>query len=322
MDDYHGPAPDQDEAITGQPDSGYVRPDSGYEKPKRDLGDTPRKSRPRRSRRSAWACFVLLGCLISPCVCCVMALCTVGSGVGIVAAIFDSNKVTRTTTRTFDVEAGAALSLEIDNRVGSITVQPGSADDEVAVTYKMTAYGFTRDAAESNLDEIAVDIRHDENSRMVINVDPGSSEDSWFFRASSVNLTVSVPDEVYLTLENNVGNITIEDVTVRALNVRTNTGEVSFNGRLAETVEDSLTLETNVGSLDVTLPDDVYLVVEAEADVGNVNVADGFDRVSVEEQGSDDRVGDHQWITLGEGPGDAPTLLLKINVGDVSIRAR
>lgn len=301
----------------------YDEYDEYEEKPKRkyaddDITGAPDDVKPARRRGARWPCFVLVGCLISPCVCCALAVCGLAMGVGSIAAVFDHNKVTASHSDTFTVAEDTTLTLEVDNRVGSITVERGN-EAQVVVEYKKTAYGFSRSAAQKELDRITVDVDQPTDSRLVVAVDTGRDEDSWFARASSVDLTIRVPEHVTLDLENNVGSIHINGVTVHALSVVNNTGEITFNGELAQGVTDPpLRLETNVGSLQVRLPRGANLEIDARSDVGSVTVCNDFDHISRNNTTSDS-VGGHTQATLGSG---GPVMTLQVDVGEIDVCTR
>ncbi|MBN1201694.1 MAG: DUF4097 family beta strand repeat protein [Anaerolineae bacterium] len=287
-----------DQEITGTPDTG---------KKKREdvLSGAQRKSRA--------PLYVLIGCLLFPCLCCAAPLCLVIGGGVTLATVFEHSKASASYTETVDVVPGETIILDVDNRVGDIEIRTGAADDQVIVEYTKTAYAFNKGSARDELDKINVDITSS-GQTITIQVEQDSNEDTFLFRANEVNMTITIPSDAEITVENNVGQITLEGVHARALDLQTNTGSITFEGSLRQTGD--YNIRTNVGDVTLRLPDGTYIEVDAETDVGEVSVS-GFEISNRDEGGS---VPGEAWRgTLGDGAESAPTLRVRTNVGDITI---
>jgi hypothetical protein len=122
-------------------------------------------------------------------------------------------------------------------------------------------------------------------------------------------------------LTNNVGNITINDVRARALDIQSNTGSVIFDGRLGADPSAIFSVETNTGTITISLPADVNVELDADSDVGNVTVSDSFDHTAdVNEVRTG--VGETWTGTLGDSVESLPTLRLHTNTGTIDVRTR
>jgi hypothetical protein len=318
--------PEQPAEIAGVPDSDHLDepPDYGPEVYGTPMGIDPRKGRAEPRGRSGlripWPIFLALGCLCMPFVCCIMVLCGTAAAGATLATIFSRNHMSESHTETLSVPSGAPVTLNVDNRVGEITIERGT-EDTVVVEYTKTAYGLTKSNAQDAVNDIIVDIQQPTESEVTIDVQLGREEDTFFFRGSSVDLTLTVPERVALTVQNNVGTIKIQNLRVQSLDLETNTGSIEYLGWMPTNVNVPLEISANVGTIRLTLPENTYLNIDAEVDVGDINVSDSFDQVTPESQ-SGDSVGARWQGTLGRGAEDAPTLNLKVNVGDIRIAPR
>jgi len=280
--------------------------------------DKPKRA-PHQPDKKRWPLFVIIGCLLTPCLCCLLLFCgTVAAGVT-VGAILENAGVTATGTESIAVEPGEALTVTIDNHVGDVTIEPGAAD-EVRVDYVKKAYGLTTKSARRELDDIAVVVTRPAPGHVVIAVDLNKGEDSFFSVANNVRLTIRVPDEVSLDIQTKVSDITIANVRVTGLNVENSTGEITFSGEFSGSSEASYRLQTHVGDIQVRLPRDAVAGIDAAANVGEITVAGSF---SIFNRVTDEDGPGQTWRgTIGSADEAIPTLTLKTDVGDIDIAPR
>ncbi|MBN1678775.1 MAG: DUF4097 family beta strand repeat protein [Anaerolineae bacterium] len=293
--------------------------DADFEKPKRGVDEyeslgTPMPPTPRR-RGSRWPLYVLLGCVLSCMMCCIGPICALGIAGATLAEVLDNAKVTTTYTETVELDNNVIVTVTVDNRVGDVMIRRGN-DDEVVVKYTKTAYALTESRAKKELDNIHVNITQPGDDTVDITIDLDHDNDNFFSLANNVDLTISVPETVYLDIENNVGRVKIEDIRARGLDIKNNTGDVRFDGELAFGSDYQITV--NTGSVEVRLPDDSFLAINAVVDVGEVRVLDGFDNVD-RDDAERDTVGETWHGTIGTGAEDPPTLKLEVNVGSINV---
>jgi hypothetical protein len=306
--DLEKPKRDQEEEISGAPDEGF----SGA-----PVGDMPRKRRPK-TRSSLWPLYVAIGCLGMCCLCCVLPWCILGATGAGLAAVLSNSEAIETDTQRFTVDPDYPVQLTVDNTVGAIRVRRGDNAEEVTVTYTKKAYGLTKSRADKELDKVTVDIQQPDDDTITVTVNSDRTEDNFWAFANKVEITVTVPEDVFLTLTNNVGDITINDVHARALDLQSNTGSVTFEGSLGADPTAIFNVETNTGEITVILPADVNVSLDADSDVGNIVVSNAFDRMTDVDE-NETGVGETWTGTLGESAEDLPTLRLHTNTGSINV---
>jgi DUF4097 and DUF4098 domain-containing protein YvlB len=274
---------------------------------------------PARQRRSRWPFCLLIGCLLLCCLCLVAPICLLATGVATVASVLENSKVTASGVERVTVDADEIINLDVNNNVGDITIQRGSSD-EIVVNYTKIAKSFTKDLARDTLNEISLKVEKPSADRVVISVDQGNDQffcgnrdDQFVCGSASIDLTISVPEELYLTVTNNVGDIKIENILARDLQVASDTGDIHFDGELG--ASGSYSLESDTGDLVMVLPGDTFVALDAETSVGDLDLSDF--NISVDEE----RGPGASWQgRLGDGNETPPTLRLKTDTGDITIQ--
>lgn len=269
----------------------------------------------RRTARRRWPLILAVGCLVLCCLCCILPLCLLPIAGASIAALVSNSEVAVSGGQTLDV-AAEGLSLVVDNPLGDVTVEPGAAET-VDVRYTKHAYSWSRSSAEQGLAAIQVVIAQPEYDSVRIDV---RNSDGPFAFANSVDLTVRVPESLALTITTNGGTIAVRGVRAQALAITTTTGAATFEGALGGDPQSRYTLRTTTGALQVSLPADSALLLDAETRVGSVAVS-GFDSEGTYEQGTSG-VGDAWRGEIGAGDGERPTLLLRSDTGSITVRGR
>ncbi len=286
---------------------------------------TPRKTKTKRTGKAPskpvrWPLYAAIGCLVLPCLCCAAFLCgTVALGASL-AAVLNNAKATASGTETVTVDGSAVITLDVTNRVGSITIKAGTSD-EVRVEYTKTGYGLTKSAAQKELDNMTVSVEQPEDNHVVVDATVDREKDTFFSLADNVDLTITVPPDVRITVQHNVGEVKISGVTAYQLDITDNTGSITFDGALAEQEGATFRLHTNVGEIKVTLPNDTYAALKAQTNVGSIDVASGF---SISDQSGSNTGPGQTWNgTLGSNSEiAAPPLEVGVNTGGITINAR
>ena len=308
-------------------DSEPILQDSDSEKPKRGLPDEEISGAPdtgyrpatEPKRRRRWPYYLLAGCFLVPCLCCALPICLLAvTGAGFAAALSNS-EVTQSHTETVALTSDAVPTLTVSNPVGAVTIRPGN-DKEVVVEYTKKAYGLTKGRATAELDNIKVDVQQPADNQVKVTVSTDRQKKTLFTFANQVKLTVTVPEKVYLAITNNVGSIDIHNIDATGLELKNNTGSITFDGSLSPDGSSSYNLTANTGAIQITLPRDVYAEIDAAADVGSINVSSDFAQSNVENNRRD--VGETWQGTLGTGAGQAPVLRLRTNTGEIDVGAQ
>ncbi|WP_162909518.1 DUF4097 family beta strand repeat-containing protein [Aggregatilinea lenta] len=234
----------------------------------------------------------------------------------------------RRDSATVEMDGLQVVTLVVKSEVGSVKVMPGDAG-EVVVDYKLTAYAHTGAEAQAELAEMSVTVRA--NGDRVL-VDASQSVDEGDRRSDTVDLTIRVPETTNLNITNNVGDVTVEglsvpetlrlsqdvgsvslkDVDVAApVDAHVSVGDLRFNGSLA--ADQAHRFTTDTGSITLSLPAEASAMLDAEATVGSVDV----DFTLTDRTDAAPGVMGSVHGTLGEG-GEA--LTLRTSVGDIAVK--
>jgi hypothetical protein len=154
---------------------------------------------------------------------------------------FDTS-VSASQTQAFPVSGTPVIS--VTNSIGQVRVQTG-ASDTVRVEASRTAYGTRSQTA---LDAVRVNASQQGNT---ITINTNTTGQSGIPRYE-VNLTITVPQQADITVEQNSGNITVANVRGH-LALHTNTGRVQTQG-VTFASGSSLHVETGDIALGGTLP--------------------------------------------------------------------
>jgi hypothetical protein len=216
--------------------------------------------------------------------------------------------------------------LTIQNGVGDITIHAGSSDNTVTVDYTKTAYGTSQDNADDELAAMEVTFEQDANGLTIDgrNVTPRGSSQS-----NKVDLTITVPATIQVSITNDVGDIQLEglttsdklaitndvgDIVIRnattpsGMEVLTNVGAVSYAGTLGG--EGTYAISANVGSVTIDLADSASVSLDIVTDTGSITAPDSLTV-------TEDTPGESLRGDLGDG---GPMLAIRVNVGDVRIQ--
>jgi hypothetical protein len=244
-------------------------------------------------------------------------------------SVSENKQASRSETQTISIDTSQALELAVRNNVGKITVRPGSAD-EIIVESTFTAFGETVEEAETELADMAIVVQQTNIQTVINGVQTRHTDEA---RANTVDMVITVPPSLRLDVNNNVGDISIEDLDLSraritnnvgkvlmvgidvttALSVTTDVGDVQFEGAIGET--GTYKLETNVGAVTVTLPAATAARFEASSNVGDITVTDlEMDDVEQTTEGPIDRY-------AGQMNGGEANVILLTNVGDITIQA-
>lgn len=266
--------------------------------------------------------------------CCCLAT-AVGTGIAVsvsrqaIRSIdrFDLGTVPASTTfsRMFDVETPAQLQVDLD--VGSLTIT-ASEGNTVQVDATVKAYGVDAATAQQMLDNLQLTAT--QSGSLVKVVGRWSDLNRFGGRSPQIDMRITVPVQTGLVVDlgagtvevtgvegngdikANVGQITLRDLNVpEHLTVESNVAEISYFGSLNPGSEYRFT--SDVGAVQVQLPQDSSFAIDAASDLGAVIV--DFDVVG---ETTRELTGASAKGVVG---GNSDTLLyLRSNVGAIYVR--
>lgn len=312
--------PDIGSDIGRDPGSGYDynRYDTGGELPrkKKKYGEPPR----RRNGCARWSLILMFGCMTMCCLCCIVPLCITATAAGGLAAVAGNSEVTAHDVQTLTVDPDQPVNLTVDNPVGSVVIAQGSGDT-VEISTTKRAFGWNTERAQRELDNIAIMVTQPDTNDIQIEVDTTRDNDTAWSKANNVEMVIRVPDAVTLTIDSNLGSIIVRDVRVEAMDLNASLGSIIFEGDITDDPAASYSIVTGTGAVIIRLPVDIYARIDARADVGDVTVSNLFETMSNVNDRTDS--GDLFWTgTLGSGDDDPPTLLLRSDIGAITVEMR
>jgi len=228
--------------------------------------------------------------------------------------------------RTLTVDGPVSLSVDVP--VGDIMVEAG-ASGQVTVTATKRAWAGTPSRAQEVLDGIDITLEQAEN-QIRVGV-TGLTDVRNVARSPQVDLVISVPAETALTLDANVGRVsvvglngdlsiktdvgmvTLDDVLPKGLlEIETRVANVEFTGALVPGAAYRLT--SDVGRISMRVPDDSAFSIDARSDIGNV----ALDFVLSGRNSREGLLSKEVWGSVGENA--STSLYLRSRVGDISVR--
>ena len=224
------------------------------------------------------------GCLIVGVA--ILLLC--GGGTAVLAGIaFNSTPATATFDKTLSVSG--IPTLVIHGAAGNVHVTPG-ADGQITIHATKQVHALTHSQAQSALD--AINITATQSGNQVTIQEDDTDNGRWFFNGfqrTQVDLTVTAPANINLTLTEDAGTLdatgftgklttridagsgTLSNMTMaKGSSLYVDAGSLSVDGALQP--DATLYLEVNAGSAHVTLPQNTSAHLDATASAGSVNV--------------------------------------------------
>jgi len=220
------------------------------------------------------------------------------------------------------------VSLSVDVPVGDVTVEAG-ASGQVTVTATRRAWGSTRSRAQEVLAGIDIAVEQTGNQ---VRVDvTGLTDVRNVARSPQVDLVISVPPETALTVDANVGRVSVVglsgDLSVKAdvgtvtlndvlpqglLEIETRVANIELTGALVPGA--AYRLSSDVGRIAMRVPDDSAFSIDARSDIGNV----ALDFVLSGRSAREGLLSKEVRGSVGENA--STSLYLRSRVGDISVR--
>lgn len=203
-----------------------------------------------------------------------------------------------TSQRIIPVEGAKTLSLIVKNPLGVVVIQGGGSATEVRIEYTKKRNGF------GSLKNLVVDVETPAMDQVMVtvNVPPNCFSQAVLLNCR-VEMTIVVPTDLHLEVESagsGSSSIEVHDVNVHSLDLYG--GTIFFAGTLEPGANAQFSIDGGAG-VEICLPQDIYVEIDASASQGKLNIADEFS--------SHPNVSGYHWVgTLGEGQGNPPVLKL------------
>ncbi len=225
-----------------------------------------------------------------------------------VAEVADLARVEATERLEKTFEVSTPLQLTLDVNVGQVTIREGAAG-EVRISVLKRAWGENRSQAEDYLDDFEVRLKQTAQDSIEIETDL-TARLRRLGRTPSADFEITVPRDSELEITTNVGNVQVSGVEGR-FDIRSNVGDVTLRD---VRFEDDSEIRSDVGNIDLRLPDDVAFTFSAETNVGNIDV-----EFPVRNERADKRVvGGSLEGEIGQSP--TAEVELHTNTGNIKIR--
>ena len=245
-----------------------------------------------------------------------------GLGIGITEAV---------TTETKTVAVSGVPTLDIENQIGKITVQP-SSDNTLSYTVERHGWSFTSSTAQASADRMKFTVTQNGSMVTMKGEQPAGLLRFNIGNQNTMNITVNVPHGSIVKVIATLGQAIITnpdgslDVTTNAgtidvtgaklggpLNLHANAGAITFSGALAAG-SSANTVLANAGGVTMTLDPSVKYNLNVKSDVGSVtsnfNVPNGIQRAGT---------GQTMIGVTNEGNGTPIPLQVTANAGGVTL---
>jgi DUF4097 and DUF4098 domain-containing protein YvlB len=242
------------------------------------------------------------------CCCLVVAGLVVGGVLSVPwKAVTDSRiEATEELEQRFDVST--PVLLEMDINVGDIVIRTGDGD-EVRIYAVKHAWGRDRGQAQDHLDDFEVRMSQPNSGEVTVETEtPQRLRD--LPRTPTVDLEITMPRQAKLDIVVNVGKLEVTGVRGKFV-IQSNVGDITLRDVRFE--QDS-EIKSNVGNIELRLPEDSAFAFSARSNVGDVRV--DFD---VRNQRSEEKiVGDSIEGEIGTSP--TVDVELRTSTGDIKIQ--
>jgi hypothetical protein len=274
-------------------------------------------------KRQTWIIVAVVAVAVVLCLCLCAA---VAAGYALFAG--SGSRVSDAVSTQIDVGAGAPL--RVVNPVGDVTVETGT-EGLITVQARREVGGFLNLGTRDQLDNIQVQAATRGGRAVVEVVIPQPLRQ----RSAKVDLTLTVPPGTDLDIDSpvgqvrilgtrgnvrvrgDVGDVMLQDVTVpKSCDVQNNVGAIRFQGRLPQG-EGEVLLCTDVGEVEVAVPEGSAFALDAETSVGDVS--SGFELAGRQAGQGDGVTG--QWLRgYANGQGNGVRLVLRTGTGNIDIK--
>lgn len=238
-------------------------------------------TQPPRNRALPWIIGLIIGAILLPVAVCAILVATVGS----LASLWTRSQVPATATysQTFSVTENPAVTIH--NMAGQVTIVAGG-QGQVVVQATRRASDVSSDMARHALESVTVAATQSGNTVTV----EGKVSSNHPLTQQRVDMVVTVPSLATTNVTISAGTLKISDLT-GTVNATVSAGDVTLSnvtivgvsvitahaGRLAFAGAldrgSTLTVQTDVGSVSVRLPQETATYLDAATKVGDITVS-------------------------------------------------
>ncbi|HEU4965071.1 MAG TPA: DUF4097 family beta strand repeat-containing protein [Bacilli bacterium] len=245
------------------------------------------------------------------------------NGAGNLEDWYGADIATKQDTQQFP--AAGVTQVSLDNQFGKVNITGDANAKQITIksTKRLHRMGSEEEMGRY-FDDVVIETEKQGGGELSIRTQRPDAGNG-FHPSMAVDYDIIVPPGVELHLLNNVGELTTTGMlsTVDAevnvgkldingykgtLRLKNNTGEINARGGKNITNVD---VETNIGAINLYLPADANLQVDAETNIGDLETQ--FSELAIESHGPNKRIEDK----LGDGQG---TLHAHTNTGAIEIR--
>ncbi len=268
--------------------------------------------------------------LLFLCICAALTMTLVPRLVGLEGlSFFPRFQARASETVRAELQVPAPVSLTVIGSVGEVTVRAGN-EKRIEVQATKTVRAITPGRARELLARIRVNAESTGHQARVQVEIPNTRD----FRTASVDLVITVPRRIRLDIQTRVGEIDVGgvegsvrlrsevgDVRLRRVvltgdsEVKADVGDVRFAGRLPR--QGRVQFTTQVGEIRIELPADSQFILDATANVGDVESEFELAERESEPVGA---VGRKLRGRVGAEPG--VTLVLRTQTGDIEVKVQ
>lgn len=204
--------------------------------------------------------------------------------------------------------------LRIQNNVGSLKLQGGPGRD-CAIKVKIEAKGATPQQAEEIAKQVLIQVTPRDN---VVEIGVQFPEEMTKEQRQTVQVhfDMTVPQDIILRAIQNVGDVRVADLHDSTVQVRTNVGAIRTRN-----LQGKVALSSNTGDIEVILPPDPSIKVNASARVGAIKSDVPLDITSASVIRAGDARGALGSTATGVLGAGADKLDVTSNVGSIKIRS-
>lgn len=206
-----------------------------------------------------------------------------------------------TIEKDYTVNVKNQRQLRINNAFGDVEIQAGE-DNKITIHAQLHIRGNNTKGIEQAVDSL-IEI-HDGD---IIEIRSKRGENVGNVRLDGVDYIITVPKKLALSIENQYGDIKIQEVLGTAF-LKNDFGDIEYSN--LEGIAQNLEISTNYGDIQLDIPEEQKGYFKVNTSFGEIKENMGF---SIKEQPTSQ--------SLEEQRGDAKvTIRLKTNYGDITIR--
>ncbi len=179
--------------------------------------------------------------------------------------VFKTNAISAEADEEQRYTVSGATTLSVKNSSGDVVVKGGEGQEVVIAMHK-TAWGDSEQEAKADLEALKVTIEQDGNTISVKVVEPQVVTIAGVGRSDSVDFTITVPKETFVTAETGSGDLSLSDV-------RGDAGLYNgYGGITVRDLEGELKADTSSGKITASNVQAGEFVIDLHSDYGKITL--------------------------------------------------